>query len=351
MKRVLSLVVIVVLVLSLVACNSNQNNVGNGGNSSNSNNNTNSNTNNNNSNNTNNSNNNQNNSSQITLSFKTLDVSGNNVYGKVSNTTETFSFLNEIKNGPNTTYKVCLDMYGFVDVPTKTVSLEVGDNTFYVLENTSNQETLYTVTIRRKPIYTVRFTNSYDHAVCSSQKIEEDGTLAKPNDPTKNGYDFLGWDRSFPIVITSDTTVTSRWKINWEKMLRLSDSTVKGLQYSFVNGDTKEIIIPSFIDGVAVTKIGVAAFSSMEWTEYIEVPDTVTHIEKSAFRGCDRLEKMVLSKNLEYIGDMTFDGCVSLKTIEFNGTIDEWNEIVKGEHWNRNVPATHVICSDGMIEI
>ena len=289
--------------------------------------------------------------SRSTLSFKTLETTGQKVYGKVSNDTSTFSFLDEINIGSDTTYSVCLDMYCKNIVPSKTVSLNVGDNLFYILEKTLNQETLYTVTIRRKPIYTVRFTNKYDHAVCSSQKIEEDGTLIKPNDPTKDGYDFLGWDCNFPIVIKSDTTITSRWKINWEKMLSISNSTITGMKYPYINGDTKEIIIPSHIYGVPVTIIGTIALSSREWTEYIEVPDTVTHIETSAFRDCHRLEKIILSKNLEYIGDMAFDGCESLRTIEFNGTISEWKKITKGTNWNRKVPATQVICRDGNVSI
>ena len=75
MKKVLSLITIVVLILSLVACNNSQNDTGNTGNET-------------------GSNNNQNgNGSQTALSFKTLSVSANNVYGEVSNSAEIFSFF------------------------------------------------------------------------------------------------------------------------------------------------------------------------------------------------------------------------------------------------------------------
>lgn len=291
-----------------------------------------------------------NNSSKPTLSFKTLDVSGKNVYGKVSNDTETFSFLDEIEVGSDTTYKVFLDMYGDVDVPTKTVSLEIGDNIFYILEKTSNQEKLYTVTIRRKPTYRVQFTDG-TFLVAPTQYVEEGEKVIEPSNPTKNGHDFICWNIDFPVTITSNTEITSNWKINWGKMLELDGSTIVRKKYSYSAADAREIVIPSTIDGITVTKIGGSAFSGMEWTKSIEMPDTVTHIEKSAFRDCDRLEKVVLSKNLEYIGEMAFDYCISLKTIEFNGTINEWNEITKGENWNRKVPATEVICSDGTVSL
>ncbi len=53
--------------------------------------------------------------------FKTLNVDGTNVYGKVSNETETFSFINEVEIKGNATFVVSIDIYGIKQVPTKTV--------------------------------------------------------------------------------------------------------------------------------------------------------------------------------------------------------------------------------------
>ena len=51
------------------------------------------------------------------------------------------------------------------------------------------------------------------------------------------------------------------------------------------------------------------------------------------------------------VGDCAFAYCVSLDTIIYTGTMEMWNNIVKGEDWNQNVPATIVHCSDGDMPI
>lgn len=87
------------------------------------------------------------------IAFNTLIVNENNVYGKVSNDTETYSFINEIELISNVGYTIYTDLQGTNSIPTKTVNLEIGDNTFYILETCGNDSNLYTVTIRRKPVY------------------------------------------------------------------------------------------------------------------------------------------------------------------------------------------------------
>ena len=68
------------------------------------------------------------------LEYKTLNVDGTNVYGKVSNATETFSFLEEITANGASKFIVALDIYGAQQVATKTIPLSVGDNTAYIME-------------------------------------------------------------------------------------------------------------------------------------------------------------------------------------------------------------------------
>ena len=144
--------------------------------------------------------------------FSTLQVNDTNVYGKVSNTTTTFSFINEIEVSGNATYTVSLDIYGMQVVATKTVALSVGDNTFYVLETIGNDIKLYTVTIRRRPMYTVTFDTNGGTAV-ESQTVEEDSKVTIPT-TTKTGYTFADWDYDLNTAITGNTTVTANWTAN-----------------------------------------------------------------------------------------------------------------------------------------
>ena len=55
------------------------------------------------------------------ISFNSLTVQGNNVYGTVSNATEVFEFANEITAGKTCEYVVSLDDFGIQTSLTKAV--------------------------------------------------------------------------------------------------------------------------------------------------------------------------------------------------------------------------------------
>ena len=148
------------------------------------------------------------------ISFKTLQVDGVNVYGNFSNATTMFSFANEIAVSGKATYYVSLDPYGMQIVVTKTVSLNSGDNTFYILEQVGEEVTLYTVVIRRRPVYSVTFDTNGGSAI-ESQTIEEDSYATVPvHAPTRDGYTFAGWSYDFSKSITQNTTITAHWTPN-----------------------------------------------------------------------------------------------------------------------------------------
>ncbi len=152
------------------------------------------------------------------LTFKTLQLGEDDtVYGKVSNDTTAFSFLKEVTANNGVTYTVCTDMACTQTVPSKTVSLQVGDNTYYILSERGNDLTLFTVTIRRRPIYTITFQTS--GTAVSSQSVEEDGFAVQPDETTKTGYSFDDWTYggevvSFPYTVTESITFTAEFTAN-----------------------------------------------------------------------------------------------------------------------------------------
>jgi hypothetical protein len=81
------------------------------------------------------------------------------------------------------------------------------------------------------------------------------------------------------------------------------------------------------------------------------IPDGVTSIGDYAFYSCRSLTSITIPESVTSVGDSAFLGCSSLTGIAFNGTVEEWNAIVKGVKWNSNVPATKVICSDGVVTL
>ncbi len=146
--------------------------------------------------------------------FNTLSVNDNNVYGKVSNSTTTFSFLDEIEVYGNATYQVYKEITCETLIISKTISLEVGDNNVYILYNDESDTKLYSITIRRRPIYEVVF-NSADGMEIEKQYVEEDGfadafDITKVCNDIKAGYTLsLNYDFTKPVM--QNTTVNACW--------------------------------------------------------------------------------------------------------------------------------------------
>ena len=162
------------------------------------------------------------------LSFKTLTVGQKNidgnvpVYGKVPNVQKTYSFIDEVKIEGNVQYVVSLDIYGIKQVATKTIPLTEGDNLIYITEQINgNPKTIYEVTIRRRPMYSVVF-DTDGGTILDSQQIEEGTVITAPAAPTKTGYTFNGWyaynlpdssedfDPSLPVIGTTAATFPYR---------------------------------------------------------------------------------------------------------------------------------------------
>ena len=129
--------------------------------------------------------------------------------GKVSNSTTVFSFNDEISVEKGTTYTISTDINGINVIPSKTVTLEIGDNVFYILVSNEDELTLYTATVRRKPIYTVTF-DTLGGTEVEAQQVEEDDFATAPI-AEKNGCTFESWNWDFATPITGNTTVTAVW--------------------------------------------------------------------------------------------------------------------------------------------
>ena len=111
-------------------------------------------------------------------------------------------------------------------------------------------------------------------------------------------------------------------------------------------GSDKTVVIPSKIDGQAVTVIAGGAFVGTS-IESVVIPDSVNIVVARAFYGCDQLktvdfgdgiieiqeeafykctalESIILPKNLETIGEGAFYGCTSATEIYIPKTLTNW---------------------------
>ena len=51
------------------------------------------------------------------------------------------------------------------------------------------------------------------------------------------------------------------------------------------------------------------------------------------------------------IAAAAFHSCKKLTSINFSGTVEQWNSLVKGNAWNTDVPATKVVCDGGEVTL
>ena len=149
----------------------------------------------------------------VGIIFKTFEVNGQDVYGEVSNNTTYFSFIGEVIMVGGAKYIVSKTITGTENIPTKTIDLDVGNNTVYIIEMINDEPTaVYTVVLRRKPMYTVTFETNGGTDVKSVQV--EEGSVASAPTTERIGYTFVGWDYDFENAVTSNITVSAIWQAN-----------------------------------------------------------------------------------------------------------------------------------------
>ncbi len=201
------------------------------------------------------------------LAFKTLTFTNNEAVCTLSNATATFSFEDEITVNGKSEYTIAYDEQGQNTVPADNAPLNVGENTFYIIERLNDKvANTYTVTIYRRQMCMVSF-NSNGGAAVESQLVEE-GTLAtQPESVSTLGNIFDGWDYDFSTPITKTTEINAKF-------------IPKDEMANFTFTSTQTTCVITGITNKNVTKL--------------TVPNYVTAIEKGAFRECARLSELTI---------------------------------------------------------
>ena len=113
--------------------------------------------------------------------------------------------------------------------------------------------------------------------------------------------------------------------------------------YAFADSPLETAI---FADNLRLKTIN--GFVRCAFTSF-EIPTGITEIAEEAFYGCELLERVTIPDTVTSILGWAFEDCTSLTDITFDGTIVQWSAITLGDKWNKNVPATHIACSDGVV--
>lgn len=147
-----------------------------------------------------------------------------------------------------------------------------------------------------------------------------------------------------------------------------SDGTVymKDRQSGFYSNEyersTKEVIIPSEINGIKVKKLGDYMFCNYNALESVGIPDSVTEIGNGVFYGCWKIANIVIPDNVKSIGkeafldckkltsviipdgvtsigDMAFTGCSGLENIKMPENIQYVGDFAfEGTKWLKTLP-------------
>ena len=105
-----------------------------------------------------------------------------------------------------------------------------------------------------------------------------------------------------------------------------------------------QIKIPSHI-----TEIGIEAFYNFEHLRTIEIPDKVETIKERAFYACNDLHKVSIGRGVKSIGKLAFLECRGLSDITYNGTVEQWKQIKKGDlAFQPNI--AKITCQDGTVD-
>lgn len=105
-------------------------------------------------------------------------------------------------------------------------------------------------------------------------------------------------------------------------MLPLSVTSIDWFAFSECTGLTN-VTIPA-----SLTAISAHMFSDCSSLASVTIPSSVTNIDNCAFDGCSGLTSIMIPIAVTRIGRYAFRGCSSLADVYYEGTQQQWNNIV-----------------------
>ena len=99
-----------------------------------------------------------------------------------------------------------------------------------------------------------------------------------------------------------------------------------------------------------VKTIGYMAFDCCSNLEKVVLEEGVQTIGEYAFSGCEKLASVTIPKSVTSIGDYAFSYCDALQTVNYGGTVAEWNALKADiDAHNENLLNAAIYCTDGTV--
>ena len=122
-------------------------------------------------------------------------------------------------------------------------------------------------------------------------------------------------------------------------------------KYAFYNNpNIEEISLPTTVEYIGEGVFAISGTLSNGENASLKKMDLASNVKLKtigayAFCRQERLEVVILPVTLTEIGNFAFEGCSSLKEIEYRGKISQWNKIKGAENISIKVK-----CTDGYLE-
>lgn len=149
-------------------------------------------------------------------------------------------------------------------------------NSFIIFKNTDIHAVLTPI-----PTYVVRFID-HDDTVLKEQQVFEKTAATAPNNPTRTGYTFTGWDQEFNNV-TNDMDVNAVYRINEYT------ATFK------VDGEEDRVLSFAYKATVTAPQMAAKAGHTFAWTD--DIPATMP-AENIVIRGSYKVNEYSITYNL-----------------------------------------------------
>lgn len=110
------------------------------------------------------------------------------------------------------------------------------------------------------------------------------------------------------------------------KKVTVPDTVTSIGECAFEVSKIEEILL-----GNGISEIPDVCFSKSN-IKSIVIPDSVKNLDYAVFLGCGYLESLVIGSGVETVGEDILAYSSELKTVHYNGTQEDWNEIVIDEY-------------------
>lgn len=158
-----------------------------------------------------------------------------------------------------------------------------------------------------------KYTITYyvDGEVYKTCEIEYGSEISQEADPEKEGYDFSGWSWTPSKMPAEDVTVTGSFtKASYDVDGAKYEINDDGMTLTKADGASGDVVLDATvtINGKTyrITVIGEGAFEGNNNITSLTVPDGINTIMPNAFNGCGNLMKLILGKDVRYIGSKAF---------------------------------------------